>query len=252
MIRIIYEPCFHQQVQSLVSYITCVCRSRDAEASCCCCCLYSGFEQKNKAKRAVIFKRAEDYVKEYRNKETEEIRLRREAKSSGNFFVPPEANLAFVIRIRGINAVSPKVRKILQLLRLVQINNGVFIKLNKATINMLRIVEPYIAYGYPNLKTVRELIYKRGFLKINKQRLAINDNSLIEEALGSKDIICVEDLIHEIFTVGENFKLANNLLWPFQLNSPKGGLSKKRRHFNEGGQYGNREDQINQLVRNMN
>ena len=35
--------------------------------------------------------------------------------------------------------VSPKVKKVLQLFRLRQINNGVFIKLNKATINMLRI-----------------------------------------------------------------------------------------------------------------
>merc|ERR1739844_205328 len=152
---------------------------------------------KAKAKRAVIFKRAEDYVKEYRTVETEHIRLRREAKASGNFYVPPEAKLAFVVRIRGINAVSPKVRKILQLLRLVQINNGVFIKLNKATINMLRIVEPYIAYGYPNLKTVRELIYKRGFLKMNKQRPPIQDNSLIEKDMGKFGIICVEDLIHE-------------------------------------------------------
>lgn len=47
----------------------------------------------------------------------------------------------------SINGVSPRVRKILQLLRLRQINNGVFIKLNKATINMLRLVEPYIAWG---------------------------------------------------------------------------------------------------------
>ena len=35
--------------------------------------------------------------------------------------------------------MSPKVKKVLQLFRLRQINNGVFIKLNKATINMLRI-----------------------------------------------------------------------------------------------------------------
>ena len=47
----------------------------------------------------------------------------------------------------SINGVSPKVRKILQLFRLLQIHNGVFIKLNKATINMLRIVQPYVAYG---------------------------------------------------------------------------------------------------------
>jgi large subunit ribosomal protein L7e len=35
----------------------------------------------------------------------------------------------------------------MQLLRLRQINNGVFIKLNKATLNMLKIAEPYIAWG---------------------------------------------------------------------------------------------------------
>lgn len=38
--------------------------------------------------------------------------------------------------------------------------------MNKATINMLRRVEPYITWGYPNLKTVKELIYKRGYGKV--------------------------------------------------------------------------------------
>ena len=47
----------------------------------------------------------------------------------------------------SIIGVSPKVRKILQLLRLRQINNGVFIRLNKATFNMLQLVEPFIAWG---------------------------------------------------------------------------------------------------------
>lgn len=66
-----------------------------------------------------------------------------------------------------------------------QINNGTFVRLNKATINMLRIAEPYIAWGYPNLKSVRELVYKRGFGKVNKQRIALTDNAIIEKALGN-------------------------------------------------------------------
>ena len=90
-------------------------------------------------KRVDIFKRAEKYVKEYRERERDELRLTREAKKSGDFYVPAEPKLAFVMRIRGINQVAPKVRKVLQLFRLRQINNGVFIKLNKATVNMLRI-----------------------------------------------------------------------------------------------------------------
>ncbi|KAJ8930655.1 hypothetical protein NQ314_016517 [Rhamnusium bicolor] len=52
-------------------------------------------------KRKDIFKRAEQYVKEYRLKERDEIRLIRQAKTRGNFYVPGEAKLAFVIRIKG-------------------------------------------------------------------------------------------------------------------------------------------------------
>ncbi|XP_034026046.1 60S ribosomal protein L7 [Thalassophryne amazonica] len=205
-----------------------------------------------KVKRKLIFKRAEQYHKEYKQMYRSEIRMSRMARKVGNYYVPAEPKLAFVIRIRGINGVSPKVRKVLQLLRLRQIFNGTFVKLNKASMNMLRIAEPYIAWGYPNLKSVRELIYKRGYGKIRKQRIPLTDNALVEKTLGKYGIICVEDLIHEVYTVGKNFKLANNFLWPFKLSSPRGGMNKKTTHFVEGGDAGNREDQINRMIRRMN
>lgn len=37
------------------------------------------------------------------------IRLKREAKKKGGFYVEDEAKLAFVVRIRGINDMHPKV-----------------------------------------------------------------------------------------------------------------------------------------------
>jgi ribosomal protein L30/L7E len=114
--------------------------------------------------------------------------------------------IAFVIRIRGINGVDPKTRKILQLLRLRRIHTGTFVRLNKATLKMLRLVEPYVAYGYPNLKTVRELIYKRGFVNVHRQRKAITENKMIADSLGKHNVICVEDLIHQIYTCGAKFK----------------------------------------------
>lgn len=58
-------------------------------------------EQKRQAQRKVIFKRADQYVKEYRNKEREEIRLKREARKTGDFYVPAESKVYFVIRIKG-------------------------------------------------------------------------------------------------------------------------------------------------------
>ncbi|KAF2145010.1 uncharacterized protein K452DRAFT_295568 [Aplosporella prunicola CBS 121167] len=207
----------------------------------------------NKQKREVIFKRAESYVKEYRDQEREKVRLSRVAKQEGSFYVPEEPKLVFVVRIKGINKIDPKKRKTLQLLRLLQINNGCFVRLTKATLEMLKIVEPYIAYGYPNLKSVRELVYKRGYGKINKQRIPLTDNALIEEHLGKHGIVCMEDLIHEIYTVGPNFKQASNFLWPFKLSNPTGGFRpRKFKHFIEGGDLGNREDHINALIRQMN
>ncbi|EAW20520.1 60S ribosomal uL30 domain-containing protein [Aspergillus fischeri NRRL 181] len=210
-------------------------------------------KEANKKKREAIFKRAESYVKEYRDAEREKIRLARVARQQGNFYVPDEPKLVFVVRIKGINKIAPQPRKILQLLRLVQINNGTFIRLTKATQEMLTIINPYIAYGYPNLKSVRELIYKRGYGKVNKQRVPLTDNQVIEEALGKYGIVCMEDLIHEIYTVGPNFKQANNFLWPFKLSNPTGGFrTRKFKHFIEGGDTGNREENINALIRQMN
>jgi large subunit ribosomal protein L7e len=209
-------------------------------------------QKKNAATRRTVYKRAEKYATEYRNAERNTIRLRRIAKNSGNFYVEPEAKLAFVIRIRGINGVSPKVRKILQLLRLRQIHNGVFVRLSKPMLQMLNLVAPYIAWGYPNLKSVRDLVYKRGHGKVNGQRLALSDNKVVEENLAKVDVLSVEDVIHEIFTVGPKFKQVNKFLWPFKLSSPKGGFTKKRLNFIEGGDSGNREQHINGLIKAMN
>ncbi|CAI0391180.1 unnamed protein product [Linum tenue] len=163
-------------------------------------------KKKSAENRKIIFKRAEQYSKEYKDGERELIRLKREAKLKGGFYVSPEAKLLFIVRIRG----------------------------------------------YPNLKSVKELIYKRGFGKLDKQRIPLTDNAIVEQGLGKFGIICVEDLIHEIMTVGPHFKEANNFLWPFKLSAPLGGLKKKRNHYVEGGDAGNREDYINELIRRMN
>ncbi|EEB08279.1 60S ribosomal protein L7 [Schizosaccharomyces japonicus yFS275] len=203
-------------------------------------------------KRELIAKRTEAYDVEYRKAEREQIDLARKARAEGNYYVPDEPKLAFVIRIRGINNIAPKPRKVLQLLRLLQINNGVFVRLTKATQEMLQIVEPYVTYGVPNLKAVRDLIYKRGYGKVNKQRTALSDNAIIENALGKYSIISIEDLIHEIATVGPNFKQANNFLWPFKLSSPRGGWRERKfKHFIEGGDAGKRDEHINSLIKQM-
>jgi len=204
--------------------------------------------------RQQLMLRTLKFEREYASEQRKLIAARREAKAAGNFFVEPEAKLLFVIRIVGINKLSPKPRKILQLLRLRQLHNGVFLKVNKPILNMLKYVQPYVTYGYPTLKTIRELVYKRGFGKVNKQRIPLSDNQIITEALGEHGIYGMEDLVHELYTTGPHFKQVSNFLWPFKLSAPNGGFVCKRHGYGEpkGGDWGNREELINELIGRMN
>ena len=149
--------------------------------------------------------------------------------------------------------MSPKAKRVMQLFRLRQLHNATFVKLNEATVRMLRLIEPYVTYGHPSRATVQKLIYKRGFGKLNKQRIPIGENSVVEEGLGKYGICCVADLVHEIYNVGPHFKQANNFLWPMKLGNPTGGFSRKTKllHFMEGGETGARGEEINKLVKRM-
>merc|ERR1719498_983614 len=151
-----------------------------------------------KAGRTQAYNNAKKYAAEYRALAKNQIRMHRQAKAAGNHFVDAEAKLIFVVRIRGLADMHPKTKKILQLMRLRQMNMGGFMKVSKAATEMLKRVEPYLSYGYPNVKSVRDLIYKRGYGKVNKNRIPLNDNSVIEGALGNTcGIKCMEDLVHE-------------------------------------------------------
>ncbi|GMH00423.1 hypothetical protein Nepgr_002262 [Nepenthes gracilis] len=203
--------------------------------------------------KKLTFKRAEQYIKEFRSRELDLIRMKHRAKRQRTAFISPASKLLFIIRIRGKNGVHPKTQKILNSLGLKRIFNGVFLKTTEGTLAMLQIVEPYVTYGYPNLKNVRELIYKKGHANMDKQRVPLTDNNIIEQALGKYGILCIEDIVYQIANVGPHFKEVVTFLWPLTLNKPEGGLLQgKMNLFKNGGDSGNRGDQINELIAKMN
>lgn len=100
---------------------------------------------------------------------------------------------------------------------------------------------------------ISELIYKRCFGRVNGKRVAINTNKIVEETLGEKGIICLEDLIVELSGDGENFEEVIQFLWPFKLNTPQQGFDVKNvtKPFVSGGEWGDREVKINDLIFHM-
>merc|ERR1719159_532757 len=204
--------------------------------------------------REQLCSRTEKYYKEYAEEQSKLESLRREAKLNGSFFVEPEAKLLFVIRIKGLKKMAPRPRRVLRLFRLLQVNNGVFVRVNKASMGMMKFITPYVTFGYPDQNSVKNLLYRRGFLRLKGNRCPITDNRIIYENMADLGMQGIEDIIHEIYTVGPNFAKVNRMLWPFKLSCPRGGWKGSIRHAvteMRGGAHGNREHDINNIILRM-
>merc|ERR1712173_38385 len=80
----------------------------------------------NVVKRREIIKKARAYAAEYSNAAKALANNTKAAKAHGNYYVADEPRLAVVTRIRGINQISPKPKKVLQILRLRQIEQSLY------------------------------------------------------------------------------------------------------------------------------
>ena len=143
------------------------------------------------------------------------------------------ANMVFVIRIRDSVATPKSILNILHnKLQLRNINDGVFMRYNDVTRSLLHSVEPYIVYGPINESSIiHDLIIRRGHAKLNNnERVPISNNTMIEEEFQNNpkysssagNILCIEDIVHEIYTVGDAFDvITKDFLYPFQLSNAK-------------------------------
>eukprot|EP00180_Rhodochaete_pulchella_P003786 Plantae.Rhodophyta-Rhodochaete_pulchella.ctg6823.p1 GENE.Plantae.Rhodophyta-Rhodochaete_pulchella.ctg6823~~Plantae.Rhodophyta-Rhodochaete_pulchella.ctg6823.p1 ORF type:complete len:269 (+),score=40.45 Plantae.Rhodophyta-Rhodochaete_pulchella.ctg6823:79-885(+) len=228
--------------------------------------------KKGQGKKAEeLVKKAEKFVLEYRNKERFKTKARRGLLSQARLPVlrsdtsgSPDASSAetakvlVVLRIRGDESIPQDVKSALRRWRLGTAFSAVFVERNERNLKTLRMVEPFVTYGYPTMRTVNELVYKRGFAKIKAgdewTKKPLSDNRMIEESLGDHGIICTEDLIDEISSLGPNYVKAVKFLEPFRLRAPKDGMSKleKLKPYKDGsGVYGNRGTEINSLLMQM-
>lgn len=199
-----------------------------------------------------FIKKPEDFIFEYRNREIDLIRMKRRVKWRRGDKSRPSNKPIIVIRIQGKQDMHATTRKHLFSLGLRRIFSAVFVKPTDGVMAKLARVEPYVTYGYANLKTIKELIYKKGHAKIDKRKVPLTDNNLIEQELGKFGIVCIEDIVHQIDNVGPHFKEVVRFMWPFELNKPADGLKGLKNRYKDGGDSGDREDLINELINKMN
>jgi len=164
------------------------------------------------------------------------------------------AKLVFVVRIREPIGMPRNVKKALTTLRLKSVNEGVFCCYDESTRKKLQLVEPWVTYGIPSKMMIADLIRRRGHGWVDGKRIPLKDNTIVENALGEKTngaVICVDDLVHELYSVGDEFAKVKSFLWTFQLAAPRSKFQKEKLEFKDGGDYGDRGGLMDDLIRQM-
>ncbi|EDW39867.1 GL16173 [Drosophila persimilis] len=190
-------------------------------------------KRRQKTKTHHKFRRAESFVMGYLKAERTSNRIRQTilktnvTEQSAAAADDSNPKLLFVMRHAGKKIFDKTTTDIFKTLRMGQRHNAVFLENTKENQLLLRVIEPFVAYGNPSLSTIRELVFKKGFARIDGKKTAIQSNTMVEEHLGEKGVICLEDIIHEICTVGPNFAAVTQFLCAFTMSSPRNGWQKK-------------------------
>ena len=162
------------------------------------------------------------------------------------------APLVFVIRVRDHHGACPMVKRALSRIRLRNVNEGVFLRYDASHRKLLQLVEPWVVYGPPLNGVVEDLVERRGFGTVAGKRVALSDNTIIEQALGDDcGVICVEDLVHELCEVGDGFTKVSQFLWPFRLSHTTTHFERETLKFTLGKDYGDKGERINDFIKQM-
>lgn len=148
--------------------------------------------------------------------------------------------------------MNPRVKQLLGLLRLTDVNQGVFVRATPAMQSILAQAAEFITWGCPDKKAVASLIYKRGYALNGDKNVPLSDNKFIEDSLSKIGIVCLEDIVHEITTVGSHFRRVNSWLSVFFLAKPKGGWANLKETAAKGGDLGRRTpEQMTKLLQKI-
>jgi large subunit ribosomal protein L7e len=188
------------------------------------------------------------------------------------------SKMVLAVRVRdGIGAPRP-VLQALDRLGLDRNRTGVFARYDESTRKLLHLVEPWVVYGPPTKSLVQDLLERRGHggrtqrlqeedkadgegtngrrkrrktaEEVEFERVPLSDNTVIERALGeSCNVVCKEDLVHEIWEVGPHFDAVVGWLYPFVLEDSKTTFERRTLKIKDRRKdYGDRGEAITEYV----
>lgn len=206
---------------------------------------------KNRQKPTDEIKRPEDFVIEYREKQKNYKQYKNRKNKQLDILNIKDNDLVFIIRIKGNKHLTDHQKTVFKILKLLKQHEGQIYIVDKNLKKVISSVENFIIYGFINKKNFKNVVSKRGFLKFNNALMPIKSNKLVEDVFGEKNIICIEDLVSEVFSKGIHFDFIKKSLRTFKLNKPTEGYGDKTCRHNKGGAWGFYGQDLNSLIEKM-
>jgi large subunit ribosomal protein L30 len=143
--------------------------------------------------------------------------------------------LLVAVRIKGSVGLDYARRRTLEYLRLKRVHTAVLLSDTPSVRGMLRKVERYVTWGSPSRKTIYTILKRSGVGKVDLEKLGFNSLESLAERLETDP------------TILERLQLK-----PARFGPPKGGYKRTiKRPYRYNGEYGVRDEAIDQLVRSI-
>ncbi len=149
-----------------------------------------------------------------------------------------------VVRIRGSVNVPERVRRLMTDLGLERPNNVVIIQGKDSYRGLLVKARHMITYGSPSKETIAALLTKRGEVKGYGR---LDDQYVADHTTHSS----IDDFAEALHQDEASLKDLPLLKRTFRCSPPSKGYRDLKRPYESGGAYGNRGEEIDQLLKRM-
>lgn len=203
------------------------------------------FTSKIQNDKKIKFKRAERFLSEGKSRDRDAVRLLRVHNANRNRTFQQPSNAAspllLVVRVHDGKGLTAETEKTLsEKFRLKSLGDAIFTTRNNDTTTKLSEVKPYVIFGTPAQSLVSDLVAKKAFVAgEGGEKVQLVDNTVVEKMMGKEcGFVCLEDVTHEVVSVGKQFEKVSNMLEPFKIN-----LDKKTKKM-----FGNVKEEINTII----
>ena len=172
---------------------------------------------------AILFdaeKEAKQRRQFWKNSEKFSGQLAQKTKEELDYHYSKES-LVLVIRICG-HKIPVEIKQAFNQLRLNEMYEGRFIRLNAQTEKLCKMLQEFIVMGNVTETQIEHLIRTRGILWDSKSnsKITITGNLLVEQQLGEHDILTVEDIVEVLHKKLPSIDILLNSLGSFDLKPP--------------------------------